>query len=61
VFLTIDGERHDLWRAVDQDGYILNILVQRQRDKKAAKTCFRKLPKGLTYVPRVISTDQPNN
>jgi putative transposase len=47
-----------LWRAVDQDGHVLGILVQRQRDKQAAKRCFRKLLKGLTYVPRVIITAQ---
>jgi putative transposase len=58
VFLTIHGERHYLWRAVDQDGHVLDILVQRRRDKKAAKTFFRKLLKGLTYVPRVITTDK---
>jgi putative transposase len=57
VFLTIHGERHYLWRAVDQEGHILDILVQRRRDKKAAKRFFRKLLKGLTYVPRVIITD----
>src|SRR5919205_710442 len=58
VFLTIKGEHHYLWRAVDQDGNVLDILVQRRRDKKAAKKFFRKLLKGLTYVPRVIITDQ---
>jgi putative transposase len=58
VFLTINKQRHYLWRAVDQDGHILDILVQRRRDKKAAKTFFRKLLKGLTYVPRVIVTDR---
>ena len=58
VFLTIHGERHYLWRAVDQDGNILDILVQSRRNKKAAKKFFRKLLKGLTYVPRVIVTDK---
>jgi putative transposase len=58
VFLTIRGERHYLWRAVDQEGNILDILVQRQRNKKAAKKFFRKLLKGLRYAPRVIITDQ---
>jgi putative transposase len=58
VFPTINGERHYLWRAVDKDGHILDILVQRRRNKKAAKKFFRKLLKGLTYVPRVIITDQ---
>jgi putative transposase len=58
VFLNIHGERHYLWRAVDQDGHVLDILVQRRRDQKAAKKFFRKLLKGLTYVPRVIITDK---
>jgi putative transposase len=58
VFLTIHGERHYLWRAVDQDGYVLDILVQRPRNKKAAKKFFRKLLKSLRYVPRVIITDK---
>jgi putative transposase len=58
VFLTIRGERHYLWRAVDQDGHILDILVQRRRDKRAAKKFFRKLLKGLRYVPRVMVTDK---
>jgi putative transposase len=58
VFLTIQGRRHYLWRAVDQDGCVLDILVQRGRDKIAAKTFFRKLLKGCQYVPRVIITDK---
>jgi putative transposase len=58
VFLTIHGERHYLWRAVDQDGNVLDILVQRRRNKRAAKKFFRKLLKELTYVPRVLITDQ---
>jgi putative transposase len=58
VSLTISGERHYLWRAVDQDGHVLDILVQRRRDKYAAKTFFRKLLKGCQYVPRVIITDK---
>jgi putative transposase len=58
VCLTIKGEHHYLWRAVDQDGHVLDILVQRRRDKQAAKKFFRKLLKGLTYIPRVIVTDK---
>jgi putative transposase len=58
VFITINKERHYLWRAVDQDGNVLDILVQRRRDKKAAKKFFRKLLKGCQYVPRVIITDK---
>src|SRR4030081_4155084 len=58
VFLTIRGQRHSLWRAVDQDGNVLNILVQSRRNKQAAKRFFRKLLKELQYVPRVIITDK---
>lgn len=41
---------------MDQDGEVLDILVQSRRDKKAAKKFFRKLLKGLRYVPRGIIT-----
>jgi putative transposase len=58
VFLTINGKRHYLWRAVDQDDNVLDVLVQSRRNKKAAKKLFRKLLKGLLYVPRVIITDK---
>ena len=58
VFLKINGRHHYLWRAVDQDGDPLDILVQSRRDKKAAKKFFRKLLKGLRFVPRVIITDK---
>lgn len=58
VFLTINGKRHYLWRAVDQDNNVLDILVQSRRNKKAAKKFFRKLLKSLMYVPRVIITDK---
>src|SRR5215831_9346323 len=54
----MNGERHYLWRAVDQDDNVLHILVQSRRNKQAAKKFFRKLLKGLTYVPRVIMTDK---
>jgi putative transposase len=43
VCLTINRERHYLWRAVDQYGYVLDILVQSRRDKKATKKFLRKL------------------
>jgi putative transposase len=58
VFLSITGARHDRWRAGDQDGNVLAILVQRRRDTHAAKPCFRKLLKGYHDVPRVMITDQ---
>ena len=47
VVLTIQGKKHYLWRAVDQEGNVLAILVQSRRNKKAAKRFFRKLLKGL--------------
>jgi putative transposase len=58
VFVTINGKRHYLWRAVDQDDHVLDILVQSRRNKQAAKKFFRKWLKGLRYVPRVIMTDK---
>ncbi len=58
VFVTINGERRYLWRAVDQDGDVLDILVQKRCDKRAAKRFFMKLLKGLRYVPRMIVTDK---
>lgn len=58
VVLKINGRTHCLWRAVDQHGTVLEILVQSRRDKAAAKKFFRKLLKGLRYVPRVIITDK---
>jgi putative transposase len=58
VYLKINGKTHSLWRAVDQDGNVLDILVQSRRNKKAAKRFFRKLLKGLHSVPRVIITDK---
>jgi transposase-like protein len=58
VVLTLNKVRHYLWRAVDQDGNVLDILVQRYRNKAAAKKFFRKLLKGCQYVPRVLITDQ---
>jgi putative transposase len=58
VVIRIRGVQHDLWRAVDQDGVALDILVQARRDADAAKRFFKRLLKGLQYVPRVIVTDK---
>jgi len=58
VFISINGEQHYLWRAVDQDGQVLDILVQPRRDAATARRFFRKLLKGLPYVPRVVVTDK---
>ena len=58
VFVKINGTIHYLWRAVDQHGNVLDVLVQSRRNAKAAKRFFRKLLKGLRYVPRVLVTDK---
>ena len=58
AFIRIQGVQDYLWRAMDQDGVVLDILVQERRDAKAAKRFFRRLLKGLQYVPRVIVTDK---
>jgi putative transposase len=58
VFITISGQRRYLWRAVDQHGNVLDILVTSRRDTTAATRFFRKLLKGLEYVPRVLITDK---
>ena len=58
VFIRIQGVQHYLWRAVDQDGVVLDILVQPRRDANAAKRFFKRLLKGLQYVPRVLVTDK---
>ncbi len=54
MFIRIGGKQHYLWRAVDQDGHVLDILVQSRRNTRAAKRFFRKLLRGLQYVPWVI-------
>jgi hypothetical protein len=58
VFITIKGKTHYPWRAVDQDGNVLDILVTSRRDGKAATRFFRKLLRGFRYVPRVLVTDK---
>ena len=58
VFCKIHGELVYLWRAVDESGEVLDVLVQKRRDTKAAKRFFRKLLKGHQYVPRAIGTDK---
>jgi putative transposase len=58
VVLKIAGKMHYLWRAVDQDGIVLDVLVQSRRDKKAAKRLLRKLLKRQCRAPRVLITDK---
>jgi len=57
VFSGSNGVRHSRWRAVDQDGNVLDLLVRRRRDTAAVRKFFRTLLKGLRYVPRVVITD----
>jgi len=58
VFVNIQGQRHYLWRAVDQDGDVIDILVQRQRDARAARRFFRNLLKGQESKPWRLVTDK---
>jgi putative transposase len=56
--VTIQGQRQYLWRAVDQDGDVIDILVQSRRDQGAAERFFRKLLKGQEREPRRLITDK---
>jgi putative transposase len=58
VFVKINGEWQYLWRAVDQHGNVLDILVQSRRNAKAAKRFMAKLMKKQRSVPRVLVTDK---
>src|SRR3954467_2134716 len=58
VQIEIAGTKHWLWRAVDQDGVVLDVLVQSRRDKRAAKRLLRKLLKRQGRAPRVMVTDK---
>ncbi|TDH58971.1 IS6 family transposase [Dankookia rubra] len=57
VFLRINGVLHYLWRAVDQHGVVLDILIQDRRNASAAKRFFKRLLAGLKYKPKRIVTD----
>ena len=58
VLVSIAGEKHWLWRAVDQNGFVLDVLVQRRRDGSAAQRLMAKLLKSATTPPRVMITDK---
>jgi putative transposase len=58
VFIKIDGKQHYLWRAVDQDGEVVDVFLQKRRDSKAAKRFFKKLLKTDRNEPRKIVTDK---
>lgn len=58
VFITIRGQLHYLWRAVDQDGEVIDILVQKRKDKRAALRFFKKLLKQQGRTPFELVTDK---
>ncbi len=58
VFVLINGKRMYLWRAVDSEGEVLDILVQGRRDKRAAQKLMRKLLKNQGFVPDAFVTDK---
>jgi putative transposase len=58
LFVNIQGQRQYLWRAVDQDGDVIDILVQPRRDRRAAERFFRRLLKGQGGEPRRLVTDK---
>ncbi|MGR8964194.1 IS6 family transposase [Rhizobium leguminosarum] len=58
VVVTIGGRKHWLWRAVDQDGYVLDEIVQTRRNTKAAKHLLTRLMKKQGYLPKRIVTDK---
>ena len=58
MVISIGGERMDLWRAVDAEGEILEVLVQAKRDTRAAMRLMRNLLKKQGFAPRVLVTDR---
>jgi putative transposase len=58
VLVSIAGEKHWLWRAVDQNGFVLDVLVQRRRDGSAAQRLMAKLLKSAAAPPRVMIPDE---
>jgi putative transposase len=58
VFVRIGGKRTYLWRAVDDEGEVLEVLAQSRRNKRAALKLMRKLLKKLGYIPNAIVTDK---
>jgi putative transposase len=58
VVVTIAGQKHWLWRAVDQDGYVLDEVVQTRRDTKAAERLLKRLLRKQGCCPRRMITDK---
>ncbi|MGB7302135.1 MAG: DDE-type integrase/transposase/recombinase [Burkholderiaceae bacterium] len=58
MFVKINGEQLYLWRAVDQDGDVLDIMVQRRRNRIAAERFFRKVLERQGRAPRTVVTER---
>jgi putative transposase len=58
VFVKIKGKQHYLWRAVDQDGEVVDVFLQARRDGTAAKRFFKRLLRSHAGEPRKIVTDK---
>jgi putative transposase len=58
MVVRIAGKRMYLWRAVDHEGEVLDMLVQRWRDKRAAIRLMRKLLKKQGFTPKLLTTDK---
>ena len=58
VFVKINGKQHYLWRAVDQDGEVVDVYLQAKRDGAAAKRFFKRLLRSHGREPRKIVTDK---
>ena len=56
VVISIGGWKHWLWRVIDQEGFVLDVLVQSRRNTKAAKRLMPKLLKGRGHAPSIVYT-----
>ena len=61
MVVRIAGKRMYLWRAVDHEGEVLDMLVQRRRDSRAALRLMRKLLKKQGFAPKLLITDKPRS
>jgi len=61
MFVSIEGKKYWLWRAVDASGYVLDALLQSRRNKGAALRLMRKLLKSQGVTPLVMVTDKPRS
>ena len=61
VFIKIQGKQHYLWRAVDQDGEVIDVFLQSKRNSQAAKRFFKRLILRHQGCPRKIVTDKPRS